>query len=134
MKKTLRYASASFLLILGLITLFLSTSVIFDLFDIRSKEGNYVLFIVEANFICSILYLISVYGFFKTKRWTIILLVIASVILIAFNIVLKMYISNGGIYETKTVYAMLFRTSLTIALTLIAYFTIPKTKTNALKR
>lgn len=134
MKKYIRYSSAIFILILGLVTLFLSTSVIFDLFDIRSKEGNYVLYIVEANFICSILYLISVYGFFKSKRWTILLLAIASIILIAFYIVLKIYIGNGGIHETKTIYAMIFRGSLTIALTIIAYFTIPKTKTNALKR
>ena len=52
----------------ALLTLFLSTSVIFDLFGIRAKEGNYVLFVVLSNFISSILYLFAAYGFAKSKK------------------------------------------------------------------
>lgn len=131
-KKILRYLSAVILIGFGLITLFLSTSIIFDLFDIRAKEGNYVLFVVVSNLISSILYLWAAYGFIKSKSWTTVLLAIASVILIISFISLKVYISNGGIYETKTVIAMIFRISLTIAFALIAYFTIRKDKNNEL--
>jgi hypothetical protein len=46
MKKTLLYTLPILLTGFGLLTLFLSTSVIFDLFGIRAKEGNYVLFVV----------------------------------------------------------------------------------------
>ncbi len=134
MKKIIRYLSATILIGFGLLTLFLSTSIIFDLFSIRAKEGNYVLFIVWSNFISSIFYLFSAYGFLKSKSWTKILLGIASVILIISFISLKLYISNGGIYETKTVDAMIFRISLTIAFLLIAYFTIQNDKINELKK
>lgn len=70
MKKIILYLVLALLAGFGLLTLFLSTSVIFDLFGIREKEGNYVLFIVWANFISSIIYLISVYGLLKSRTWT----------------------------------------------------------------
>ncbi|HRA60413.1 MAG TPA: hypothetical protein PLG30_12425 [Bacteroidia bacterium] len=47
MNKLLSYSVATVLSIFGLLILFLSSSVIFDLFGIREKEGNYVLFIVS---------------------------------------------------------------------------------------
>jgi predicted RND superfamily exporter protein len=68
MKKILPHLFATLLAGFGLLTLFLSTSVIFDLFGIRAKEGNYVLFVVWSNFISSILYLFAAYGFIKNKK------------------------------------------------------------------
>jgi hypothetical protein len=50
MKKILPYLFATLLAGFGLLTLFLSTSVIFDLFGIRAKEGNYVVFAIIAYF------------------------------------------------------------------------------------
>ncbi|MBP6302909.1 MAG: hypothetical protein KBB37_03425 [Bacteroidia bacterium] len=128
MKKIIPYLLAAILTGFGLLTLFLSSSVIFDLFGIRVKEGNYVLFVVWSNFISSILYLFAAYGFVKVKNWTTILLGISTLILIAAFIGLKIYASSGGIYETKTVGAMIFRISVTLVFTIIAYFTISKKK------
>lgn len=128
MKKYIPFLSSLILAGFGLLTLFLSSSVIFDWFGIRAKEGNYVLFIVWANFISSLLYLISAYGFLKIKSWTFKTLSVATVILIVALIGLFIHIYSGGIYETKTVFAMLFRISVTIAFTVIAYFSINKKK------
>jgi len=126
MKKPLIYLIAILLAALGLLTLFLSSSVIFDLFGIRAKEGNYVLFIVWANFLSSILYLVAAYGFIKNKNWTIKLLGISVMILLVAIIGLFIYINSGGIYETKTIGAMLFRMTLTIVFTALAFFMISK--------
>ncbi len=102
-KKIINTVSATILALFALLTLFLSSSVIFDWFGIRAKEGNYVLFIVWANFICSILYLFAAYGFLKRANWTFWILIIAlSVLIIAF-IALQFHISNDGIYEAKIV-------------------------------
>ena len=128
MKKLIPYLLAIILSAFGLLTLFLSTSVIFDLFGIRAKEGNYVLFIVWSNFISSILYLFAAYGLVKNKKWSTKLLAISSIILIVAFIVLQFYISSGGIYEKKTVGAMIFRISVTLVFAIIAYFTISKKK------
>lgn len=128
MKKTLRYLIAIVLAAFGLLTLFLSSSVIFDLFGIRAKEGNYVLFVVWANFLSSILYLFAAYGFIKTQKWTTKLLGISSILLIVAFIGLFIHIYSGGIYETKTIGAMIFRIILTLIFMTMAYFTISKNK------
>ncbi len=128
MKKYLPKISAIILTAFGLLTLFLSTSVIFDLFGIRAKEGNYVLFVVWANFIASVLYIFAAYGFFKLEKWTGYVLGISTIILMLAFIGLLFHISNNGIYETKTVGAMIFRTTLTLIFTAIAYLTINKEK------
>ena len=128
MTKYLPYIAASVLAAFGLLTLFLSSSVIFDLFGIRAKEGNYVLFIVWSNFISSILYLISSYGFIASKNWTAKLLGVSAIILITAFAGLLIHINTGGIYETKTIGAMIFRISVTLVFTILAYYTITKNK------
>ena len=112
----------------GLLTLFLSTSVIFDLFGIRAIEGNFVMFVVVANFISSIIYLVSVYGLSKKVKWPIYLLGLSTVILSIAFIGLKMHINAGGLFETKTVGAMIFRTTITFVFTLIAFYVVSPSK------
>ena len=126
MKKTLPYILAIVLTGFGLLTLFLSTSVIFDLFNVREREGNYVLFIVWSNFISSIIYLFAAYGILKRKKWTTLLLVASIGILVTAFIGLKFHINAGGIYETKTVSAMIFRIGLTVLFTISSYFLLNK--------
>ncbi|MCU0359565.1 MAG: hypothetical protein MUF75_02420 [Bacteroidia bacterium] len=128
MKKGVWYALAIVLAVFGFVTLFLSTSVIFDLFGIRAKEGNYVLFVVWSNFISSMLYLFAAYGFIKYMKWTTLLLGISTLILLIAFVGLKIHINSGGVYETKTVGAMIFRISVTFVYALMAYFTITKKK------
>ena len=128
MKKYIPYILSTLLAGFGLLTLFLSTSVIFDLFGIRAKEGNYVLFIVWANFISAILYLAGAYGLIKQQRWPAFALGASFLILIVAFIGLKSHISDGLAYEVKTVSAMIFRISITLVLTILAYFTIDRYK------
>jgi hypothetical protein len=126
MKKVFRISVSVVLALFGLITLFLSSSVIFDLFGVRAKEGNYVLFVVWANFLSSILYLFAAYGFIKTQKWTTPLLGISTILLITAFIALIIHINSGGIYENKTIGAMIFRITLTMVFAILAYFTISK--------
>ena len=126
MKKAILYLVVAVLTGFGLLTIFLSTSVIFDLFDIRTKEGNYVLFVVWSNFIRSFIYIISVYGLLSSKNWTFRALGLATLILTIAFVGFLFYIQSGGIHETKTISAMVFRIFLTLGFTLFAYFTINK--------
>ncbi len=125
-QKRIRKISAVVLLGFGLLTLFMSASVIFDLFRIREKEGNYVLIVVWANFICGILYILSAKGFWSARPWTKKVLVVASIILIVAFIALKSHISDGGSYEEKTISAMIFRICLTLVFMLIAFYSLRK--------
>lgn len=114
LKTVFRYATALIIAAFGLLTLFLSSSVVFDLFGIRAKEGNYVLFVVVANLISSLLYLLTAYGIIVNKTWTTKVLSSSVFILLIAFAGLFVHINTGGIYETKTIGAMIFRISLTL--------------------
>ena len=110
MKKTILLI---ILVLFGAVTVFMSSSVLFDWFGIRAKEGNYVPGIVWANFVCGILYLVAAYGIFRQQIWARFPLTIALITLILAYIGLFIHINNGGLYETKTVGAMAFRIGVT---------------------
>jgi hypothetical protein len=126
MKKYIFYVVVAVLAGFGLLTMFLSTSVIFDLFDVREREGNYVLFVVWSNFISSFVYLFAVYGLLTSKNWTHKILGLSTIILIVAFIGFILFVQAGGIHENKTFGAMIFRIVLTFAFTLFAYFNIKK--------
>lgn len=102
------------LVIFGLMTVFMGGSVIFDLFGIRAREGNYVPFVVHINFICGFLYLLSAFAIITQKNWPVVPIAIALVLLILGSFGLWQHIESNGLYEQKTIYAMVFRTLLTL--------------------
>lgn len=126
MKQVILKTSSVILIVFALITLFMSSSVIFDLFGIREKEGNYVLFVVVSNFIAGFLYLSGAYGLLLAKKWTTSLLLFTTIILIISFIGLLIHIYTGGVYEQKTITAMLFRIGITGLYSIIAWFTLQK--------
>ncbi len=121
MKKIIKYITIVALVAFTLLTLFLSSSVIFDWFGIRAKEGNYVLFVVWANLISSFLYLFSIYGVINLKKWSVKPLIASIIILILALIGLFIHINLGGIYETRTVGALFFRITVTFIFTILTY-------------
>jgi hypothetical protein len=126
MKKWLQYIGSGLLAMFGCLTLFLSSSIIFDWFGIREKEGNYLLFIVWTNFICSMLYLASAFGMIRQKMWTVKLLVLALVALGVAYVGLFVHINAGGLHETKTIGAMAFRIVVTAGFAGLGHFVIRK--------
>lgn len=112
--------AAIFSALIGLVTVFMGGSVIMDLFGMRARHGNYVLFVVWANFICAFLYLAASCGFYLKKRWTASVLMVAILLLALAFIGFLVWIFNDNPYEERTIGAMVFRISATIALYLIA--------------
>jgi len=126
MKPVILKIAAIILTLFALITLFMSGSVIFDLFGIRAKEGNYILFVVVSNFIAGFLYLFSAYGLSFQKKWTTRLMLAATAILLLSFAGLLWHINSGGIYEQQTIKAMLFRIGTTILFAGISWRFISK--------
>lgn len=114
----------------GVLSTFLTFSIVFDLFGIREKEGNYILFIVWTNLICGLIYLLAAYTNWKKQSKTITLLSLAVALLVISFIVLEVYISNDGIYEEKTEKAMLFRIGITIMMLVTSYSLNKKNQIN----
>lgn len=126
--KALKIIQTVLLSVIGAISIFMTTSVIFDLFGIRDKEGNYVLFIVYTNLICGILYLIAAYTAWAKPQISFRTLVVSLSLLIISFIIFLLYINNGGIHEEKTVNAMIFRIVFTGLMTGIGWLSIKKKK------
>lgn len=124
--KVFRYVIAITLIGFASATLFMSNSVVFDWFEIREKEGDYVPFIVYTNFIAGLLYLISAYGLIKAQKWTFRILIGTALLLVTALIALALHINSGGIFELKTVGALIFRIALTIVFSGLAYYSLKK--------
>lgn len=105
----------------GLLTTFLTTSIILDLFDIRAREGNYVPLVVWANLVSGILFLTTAYAFYKKKSWAPLPMMISLGVLVLAFVGLFVHINSGGAYETKTIGAMIFRIAMNSILGLIVY-------------
>lgn len=122
--RNLQKLSAVLLSAFGLITLFLSLSIFFDLFGVRAMEGNYVLFVVIANFIASLLYILAGVGFWTQKLWTTNVLVASVAVLLVAFMAFSVYAFTGGIHEQKTYGALVFRTVFTLVFVVISFFSI----------
>lgn len=117
---------ASILAIVGTATVFMGGAVLFDFLGMRALEGNYVSFVVMANWICGFIYLVAAYGFWKQKIWTEKLLWLSFLILVIGFAGFINHIYLGGLYETKTIYAMSFRSLLSLTMAILAHFIIRK--------
>lgn len=129
MRKIALKTSGAILGVFGMLTLFISVSVLLSLFGIREKMGeNLVFFILYTNLFCSFIYLYSSYCFFtENKRATKLLFIAVGVLIIAY-LGLIVYIQMGYPYEVKTVAAMLGRTCLTILFAGISWYFLTRTK------
>lgn len=103
----------------GALTLFLSASVLLDLFGIRERESPYVTGVVVANLIASLLYLTAGTGLLMKHRWPPQLATAVAVLLVG-AVFLALHIAAGGAYRTATIGALTFRTLLTSAFYLLA--------------
>ena len=108
----------------GALTLFLSASVLLDLFGIRERESPYVPAVVVANLIASLLYLPAGVGLLMKRRWSSVLLAAAVVVLLVGGLLLALHINSGGVYRTATIGALTFRTLLTAAFYVIARWSL----------
>ena len=122
MRRSLIIILAAFLLIVGIVSMFMTFSVIFDLFGARKQEGNYIPVVVYGNFVCSFLYLIASWYIFKENDLSTIYLILAVLLLFIIYAYMLYHIQSGKPYEMRTVFAMLARTSLTIVYAAVAWY------------
>ncbi|WP_372920657.1 hypothetical protein [Salegentibacter sp.] len=128
MKKVFYYIALGFFLVFTLVTLYLSSSIIFDWFELREAQGDYVLFVVWVNFIAALIYLLALFGFFRHKKWTWKVLGLAALMIFAAFIGLLFHIDSGGAYELETIRALVLRFIITTGFAILAYFKIKKWK------
>lgn len=103
--------------ILGLVTLFASSSVLFGYSDILGKEGNYPSLILWVNLVSGPLFLLAAAGIKYSKKWTFyVLLGILTLLIYSLSFFIQLMIS-GKPHETDTLGALILRISFTGLLT-----------------
>lgn len=118
----LRIIAVFLLVALGVVSVFMTLSVIFDWFGIREMEGNYVWFVVYANLVCGIIYLFAAFYLVKGRKRAGQLLSYATGLLVVVSIAFAIYVQVGVVHEEKTIFALFFRTGMTAALAWLSFY------------
>ncbi|WP_081211847.1 hypothetical protein [Salegentibacter sediminis] len=126
MKRVFYYITLGFFLVFALISLYLSSSIIFDWFEMREAQRDYVLFVVWVNFIASFLYLGALYGFFRYKKWTWKILGVSALMIFVAFLGLLIHIDSGGEFKLETIRALVLRFFITTVFAVFAYFKLVK--------
>ena len=106
----------------------MSSAVLFDWFGIRAKQGFFVPFIVKTNLTAGFLYLIAAYAFIKNQQWAFWVMLSTALLLLYASALLYVRIHTGGLYESRTVVAMVFRVVFTLVLAALLYVNTGKDK------
>lgn len=116
-------------ILFGLLTLFSGGSVLFGGEAERIAAGNYVGFVVLFNFLAGFAYIVAGGGLWAKRRWAVWLSAgIALATLLVFA-AFGIHVWTGGMFETKTVGAMVLRSGMWVIMTLAGLLGIPRSAT-----
>ena len=124
--KTLKNVIAIALIVFALATIFMSSAVLLDWFNLRDMEGNYIPFLEKTNLTAGFLYLVAVYGFIKFQKWSFWALLSITLLLFYALILAYVHIHTSRHYEKRTIIAMTLRILLTLILAGFVYYLTQK--------
>jgi len=105
----------------GLLTLKSGGSVLFIDGEGRQEAGNYVPFVLWFNFLMGFVYLIAGVGLWLQKRWAVWLSIFIAGATVAVFAILGAHILQGGLFEQRTVVAMVMRSVVWSVISLFAF-------------
>lgn len=120
-KPVLRYILAAIALVFGAATIKAGGDVLFFNEQARIAAGNYVSFVLWANFIGGFLYLTAGVLLLLNSPQALRLSVTIAALTVAVLIALGVHIAVGGAYEARTLAAMGFRSVIWLMISLILH-------------
>lgn len=118
-RPVLRYILAAVALVFGAATMKAGGDVLFFSEQARSAAGNYVPFVLWANFIGGFLYVTAGLLIFLNSTQALRLSAFIAAMTVAVLVALGIHIAVGGAYEMRTLAAMVFRSAIWVAIALI---------------
>ena len=114
--------AAAFLAVgFGLLTVIAGGRALFGDAAARAAVGNAVPFVLWFNFLCGFAYVVAGVGLYLWRRWAALLsAAIAVSTLVVFGAFLW-HIAAGGLFETRTIGAMILRSTVWCAIAIPAY-------------
>ena len=111
-------------LVFGLLTIFSGGTALFGGEAARAAVGNAVPFVLWFNFIAGFFYVLAGLGLLLRRRWavwlSIAIAVATGLVLAAFGL----HVAGGGLYEMRTVGAMLLRTAVWASIAAVSWRTM----------
>jgi len=108
-------------IIFGVLTIKSGGQVLFIDGPARVAAGNFIPFVVWFNFFAGFVYIFSSIGLFLSKAWGFWLALIIAISTVITFLLVGLYISNDGMYETRTIAAMSLRSTVWIFITIYSY-------------
>ena len=108
----------------GLLTLKSGGEVLFINGAGREAAGNYVPFVLWFNFLMGFLYIVAGVGLWLQKRWAVWLAIFITVATLVIFAAFGVHVSQGGLYEQRTLKAMILRSSVWTFISLVTYLRI----------
>ena len=106
----------------GLLTLKSGGEVLFIDGAGRAAAGNYVPFVLWSNFLLGFLYILAGIGIWMQKRWAAWLAILIALLTLTVFAAFGWHINNGGLFEARTLKAMILRSSVWTIIAFISYF------------
>lgn len=119
--KKVKKGIALVLIVFAFISVFMSSSVLFDWFGIREKAGVYIPFMVKINLTVGFLYFIIAYGFIKSQQWPAWAMLGVSLLLCYTFALFYLHVHTGGLYEQRTIVVMILRIVFTLVFARLLY-------------
>ncbi len=98
--------------------------VLFTTGEFHQQQGNFVPFVVWANFLGGFAYIVAAIGLLRLQPWAGYLAYIIVSMTVVIYVAFAVHIMGGGSYEMQTIVAMAIRTALWVTIALLAYFQI----------
>ena len=108
----------------GLLTLKSGGEVLFIDGAGRAAAGNYVPFVLWSNFLMGFLYIFAGIGLWLEKRWGAWLAIFIALATLAVFAAFGWHMSEGGLYEPRTLKAMVLRSVIWSVFALFSYWKI----------
>lgn len=108
--------------VFGVLTIKSAYLVLFTTGAFHQEAGNYLPFVVWFNGIAGIFYVIGGYGLWRQKRWSAWLAMTIAMATLTIFALFGLHVSDGGLYEQRTVGAMTIRSALWSIIALVAWF------------
>ncbi len=112
----------------GLLTLKSGGAVLFIDGADRIAAGNYVPFVLWANFLLGFLYIIAGVGLWFQKRWASWLAIVIAITTLIVFAAFGWHINNGGLFEQRTLKAMILRSAVWSIIAVMSYIRLIKQK------
>jgi hypothetical protein len=109
-------AAALIAVVFGIVTVIVGGKTLFGGAEQRAAAGNIVPFVLWFNFVAGFAYVIAGFGLFLWKRWAAQLSAAIAVATMAVFIALVVHIFLGGMFEVRTVGAMIIRSAVWIVI------------------